>query len=325
VDLGHDGHLDLISGSWPGELFLFQGGADHVFAAPEMIRNKRGEVMNIFGGWTEESEGCRVLTGNGEIVEKDDARFVRYHGELFESTPEKPIMVTGSATAVHAFDWDGDGDEDLIVGEIGGRVVLVPNEGTAKQWAFGEPRDLEADGVSIRVSGDAGPFADWDGDGLADLLVGAGDGSAAWYRNTGTRTSQHSREASSSCLECRIRTGLRAKTRGHRAKVCAVDWNGDGRLDLLVGDISELKVNLPEPTAAERAVQENLRVERKGLARQYSTIFERLRGPDRPKDRAGRKAALAQMEELSARMVEIEKALPKEVEDHGWVWLFLRK
>jgi len=327
VDLDQDGRVDLISGSWPGELFLFRGLADHGFAAPEMMKNKRGEVMNIFGGWKEEPDGSRMLTGDGEIVEQDDATFVRYHGELFESTPERPIMITGSATAVHAFDWDGDGDEDLIVGEIGGRVVLVPNEGTSKQCAFGKPRDLEAGGVPIHVAGDAGPFvADWDGDGLPDLLVGVGNGSVTWYRNTGTRTKP--------VLEKGIelmpavpntKDAPKTPTRGHRAKVCAVDWNGDGRLDLLVGDISEQKVDHPEPTAAESAVYANLREERKRLAREYSAIFERLRGPDRPKDRAGRKAALAQMEELSTRMVEIEKALPKETEDHGWVWLFLRK
>jgi len=68
VDLDHDGRVDLISGSWPGELFLFRGGPNGTFAAPEMLEDKRGEVMNLFGGWTEEQDGERLLTGHGEIV-----------------------------------------------------------------------------------------------------------------------------------------------------------------------------------------------------------------------------------------------------------------
>ena len=42
MDIDGDGHPDLLSGSWPGELFLFRGTADHSFAAPEMLKDKSG-------------------------------------------------------------------------------------------------------------------------------------------------------------------------------------------------------------------------------------------------------------------------------------------
>ena len=46
---------------------------------------------------------------------------------------------------------------------------------------------MDADGRPIKVAGDAAPVAaDWDGDGVLDLLVGAEDGSVVWYRNAGT-------------------------------------------------------------------------------------------------------------------------------------------
>src|SRR5262249_45321949 len=129
----------------------------------------------------------------------------------YKSTPEQPIFTTGCASAVHATDWDGDGDLDLIVGDIQGDVQLIPNEGSAKAYAFGKPRPLKLDpasarpagslftevkrlvsgrreaGDAVHVEGDAGPFAaDWDGDGDLDLLVGSGDGSVVLFRNIGS-------------------------------------------------------------------------------------------------------------------------------------------
>src|SRR5437868_8071022 len=46
--------------------------------------------------------------------------------------------------------------------------------------------------------------ADWDGDGLADLIVGCGDGSVIFYRNIGTAKEPRSEERRVG-KECRSR------------------------------------------------------------------------------------------------------------------------
>ena len=51
---------------------------------------------------------------------------IRYEGKIIEIPDGKDAGITGTASAVHAVDWDGDGRIDLLIGDIRGRVYLVP-------------------------------------------------------------------------------------------------------------------------------------------------------------------------------------------------------
>jgi hypothetical protein len=193
VDLDGDGRTDMLSGSWPGELFVFKRKPNGAFAAPEKLKSGLLSALNV-----------------------------------------------GKASAVAAADWDGDGDIDLIVGNIDGQVWLIENEGTKQKPALVRKAPLEVKHVAITVDGgDAGPcVADWDGDGKLDLILGSGSGSVAWYRNVGTATKPEL--AAAETLVEKAPSPWEGKadlTRSCvRTKPAVADWNGDGQPDLLVGD-----------------------------------------------------------------------------------------
>src|SRR5262245_31933104 len=114
-------------------------------------------------------------------------------------------------------------------------------------------------------------------------------------------------------------------TRGVRAKVCVVDYNGDGLPDLLVGDLSNQKPDRPPLTAEEKEKQEKAKKELDKLQSEYGTLVQKLFGPQRIKDKDEAKKVSDQLTKMQGRMTELRKEAGTEYETHGWVWLFLRE
>ncbi len=151
--------------------------------------------------------------------------------EAIKGADGKPLS-TGSASTAHAVDWDGDGDFDLFAGNIRGDVYYFANEGSDAEPKYAAKVKVEAGGKPLKVRGDSGPVtADWDGDGVLDLLVGSGDGSVVVCKGVAGGKGAPKLEAPVVLVE----KSPRGKGIGVRSKVCAVDANNDGKLDLLVG------------------------------------------------------------------------------------------
>ncbi len=114
-----------------------------------------------------------------------------------------PFLKSGALSRPVAFDWNGDGKLDLIVGNSAGYIQYFENTGTVTQPAFVDRGYLKADGKVIRrIAGPNGSVqgpaeekwgysnpsvADWDLDGKPDILVNDIWGDVVWYRNIGTR------------------------------------------------------------------------------------------------------------------------------------------
>jgi hypothetical protein len=82
-------------------------------------------------------------------------------------------------------DLDADGKKDLLTGDTEGRLLFYANVGTDTAPSFSGYQFVESDSVDIDLAGTprSRPFVcDWTGDGILDVLVGAGDGLVRLYQ-----------------------------------------------------------------------------------------------------------------------------------------------
>ncbi len=317
----------VIAGASLGNLYCFEApgkpkrpllGADlrlirhpTIGAAPIAYPNAAGERVDLIVGG-EGSLYYYAFTGKFS----DDGSPI--YSDAQPVWQENALLYAGTLAVPNAVDWDGDGALDLIVGNSEGRVLFFRNHGTDRDPRFGIGVPLKANGEEIHIQpgyyGIQGPFetrwgyacptvADWNGDGLPDLLLSSATARHEVFLNIGTRTEP--RLAASrplyldglelhgmwrvkpavACIDGRMTYIMQddagalhrywrlddynvadggplrmedgsvitahcadaAPGQKSRAKIALADWDGDGRLDLLVGTAK--RGCLPEPKA----------------------------------------------------------------------------
>jgi hypothetical protein len=253
----------------------------------------------------------------------------------------QPLDV-GSASAAFSADWDGDGTLDLIVGTMTGDVHFIPNDGRPGVPAFGPPRLMEANGSPIKVAGDAAPVvADWDGDGTLDLVVGAEDGSVVWYRNAGRPRAPRLEAARPLIGPSPIGWGGDERRRpgdwGLRVKPCVVDWDGDGQLDILLGDRCGGFRAKPAQSDIEREEEQRANDHLPELRSKWAAAFRTFRelaeppigettaaGQERLRLREASRREMMRYKEEIAKVQSIQERYQPGYQSHGFVWIFLR-
>jgi len=217
ADFDSDGDLDLICGEFTDGFTYFENvgsrkelklvaGRRLVDVSGSPLRMALCMIVPTSVDW--DSDGDTDL-----IVGDEDGRvaLIENTGQIRESMPtflppfyfqqEADTLKSGALATPAGADWDGDGDDDLLVGNTSGRILFFENlGGFPPRWAA--PRALKAGDHEIRF--EAGPngsiqgpaetkwgystlcVADWDHDGRLDLITNSIWGKVRWFRNIGT-------------------------------------------------------------------------------------------------------------------------------------------
>lgn len=277
-DFDGDGDLDLMCGEFRDGFTYYENTGTRtqpVYAAGRELTS---------AGVPVKMDLCMItptavdFDGDGDldvIVGDEDGRvaFIEHTGKVVAGLPQflppryfrqfAADVKFGALATPYAVDWDGDGDDDLISGNSAGYIAWIENlGGTPVRWAA--PRYLSAAGKLIReLAGPNGSIqgpaeakwgysilsvADWDGDGLPDIMTNGIWGKVVWYKNTGTRTAPQL--AVGQPVELALPAGApnpapawnwwkptgRELISQWRTTPQMVDWNGDGLMDLVMSD-----------------------------------------------------------------------------------------
>jgi hypothetical protein len=225
LDLDNDGIRDLVaspnytveSNNYNGNWYYKNTGADDtpVFILiqrglfqKEMIEHGEASVPVFFD---HNGDGLKDLViGNFGIWDVDHFPYNRYVSQLrlylntgTSTTPVYTLADTNyqNVFAVHDTtallptfgDLDGDGDEDMIIGDIAGRIHRYQNTAGAGNPAIMSIQQMNITddlGSIIDVGTNAAPhLVDIDRDGDLDLLIGRNNGRIVYYQNIGTAVS----------------------------------------------------------------------------------------------------------------------------------------
>jgi hypothetical protein len=290
ADLKGDGTLDVVAGEFWNILQTSRGNGDGSFADQTLIRNSTGTALEL--------DHCIHIpcisdwNGNGrpDILVGAEDGYVTYlkntgaHNDgfpLFENAGRiettAPIIHASVLPCPAAHDFNGNGLPDLVVGNCSGELLFYPNMGPSNAPTLGREVKLTAGGQEILVSAGLtgsvqGPsekmfgytcptIADWDGDGLPDVLMSDVLGRHLFYQNDGRAFPPQFKPAQRLTYE-----GAPLKT-VWRVRPAVADWRGDRQLHYVALDAAGCLSDYERRSNTELANKRHLRWENGDVVR----------------------------------------------------------
>jgi hypothetical protein len=319
VDINADGRIDILTGCYShdemgsemGGLFQVLYGSEKGFTAPQILKGTDGVRLVLPSG------GSGPMRASAPLVPQDG------EAEAAMVAMDADPVIDRICTRPTAVDFDNDGDLDIVSGNFSGTFVLFGGEGAGAFAQLGTVLN-DVNGQPLRVDMHSDPvFADWDGDGDLDILSGSVMGGVYLAVNQGSRAEPQyapfetliPSAGESAELSSRVMPDDSHLTMPQNdTRIWVDDVNGDGKLDVLVGDTTQLIMpadGLDLATAQAKYDE---------LMRRQSEIWMGAEyGAEGPTQE--------QMEEQMKRYEELEKEFEKVVkrESTGFVWLYTRR
>lgn len=205
-DVTGDQLPDLVVGDGLGYIWVFANSG-----TKEAPKFTQGEILPMWLYTDDRWGGYRIH----EPWERDNPRYV------------PRVFVT---------DWDGNRAPEIVVGTFYGEIFHAPLNVSGGRVAVpgGRPADVE---INIRQQGEfwgnlfTPCVADWNGDGMKDLIIGEGTyacNAVYLLLNTGSNSTPR--------FKPEERKVLVWGDGREQLKPIVIDWDNDGNLDLLVCD-----------------------------------------------------------------------------------------
>ncbi len=268
ADFDGDGDLDIICGEFLDGLTWFENKGG-VLAEGRRIGNASGDIrfhveMIVPVPFDFDGDGrIDLLVGD----EDGSVSLVRNTGKLRKGMPlfanpqhliqKADLVKFGALSTPFSFDWDADGEEDIITGNSAGEIALIKNLGGGKKWAA--PALFTVKGKPFRVmAGENGSIqgpaerkwgytvlsvADWDADGKPDIIMNSIWGKIEWMRGLGGLKLAAPQPVKVAWEKDAPKPAWNwwnpepgTLSTQWRTTPVAIDWNKDGRCDLIVLD-----------------------------------------------------------------------------------------
>ena len=223
ADFDGDGDLDLLCGEFLDGFTYFENVGtrkEPKYAAGKRLKDATGAALTmdlqmivpVAFDWDRDGDLDLIVgdeDGRVALVEntgKLTADRVPIFARPVYFQQEADTLKCGALATPVCVDWDGDGDQDILSGNTAGYIEFFENlsgpRAANPKWAA--PKRLEVNGKPFRVQ--AGPngsiqgpaeakwgyttfsVADWDADGLPDVVLNSILGEVVWLKNVGTRT-----------------------------------------------------------------------------------------------------------------------------------------
>ncbi len=264
TDINDDGWMDLFVGALSGQVTYYRGvgfsnglpqfqfvtnyfeeiriiwvpGLRHGSSVLEFYDlDNDGDQDLIWGDFYQ--PGLFYLENYGDATNPDFADTLRLN-----NFPLEVGFLTAGFNAPRVADLDGDGDGDLVVGVLSGaygidyvnNLYFLRNDGSPEMWYFTLVTDRLLPGIDL-IAGSHPTFADLDGDGDRDLLVGTDfnaqnpswSGQIFYFQNAGDDLNPVLVLADSALLGGDLGSSLAP---------AFFDMDGDGDLDATVGEFN---------------------------------------------------------------------------------------